>query len=344
MGASCLHRFRDVYNALGWKPEHLGNIDIWNLRGKTVPMDKLAPKLIRRAAKQGYKAIVIDPIYKVITGDENSADQMARFCNQFDLVCTELQCAVIYCHHHSKGAQGGKKAIDRASGSGVFARDPDAVIDMIELETNEDLMSQQENKGLCQILRKYLEKCYPDYDLSPDDMLSSKTMIAYCENVLDQWQVQTLRTQLNAEMERCAAMTAWRIDGTLREFQRFDPVNLWFRYPIHLLDQSGALQDAIPEFVKNGYQAMIDARKEQSKKKRIAMLDEIEIAFQGLEKEGVAPIDKIAEQIGVDPKTIKIWFGDGKQSRSSYKKKFEKIINETDKKAYLKRRDNADLE
>ena len=69
-------------------------------------------------------AVIIDPIYKVITGDENSADQMAHFCNQFDKICTELGCAVIYCHHHSKGNQGFKKSMDRASGSGVFARDP----------------------------------------------------------------------------------------------------------------------------------------------------------------------------------------------------------------------------
>ena len=82
--ASCLHRFRDVYEALGWEPHCLDNIDIWNLRGKSVPMDKLAPKLIRRAAKKDYIAIIIDPIYKVITGDENSVDQMARFCNEFD--------------------------------------------------------------------------------------------------------------------------------------------------------------------------------------------------------------------------------------------------------------------
>ena len=106
--ASCLHRFRDVYDTLGWRPKYLDSIDIWNLRGKSVPMDKLAPKLIRRAAKKDYVAIIIDPIYKVITGDENSADQMANFCNQFDKVCTELGCAVIYCHHHSKGSQGGK--------------------------------------------------------------------------------------------------------------------------------------------------------------------------------------------------------------------------------------------
>ena len=106
--ASCLHRFKDVYEALGWSAKNLSNIDIWNLRGKSIPMDKLAPKLIRRAAKKNYMAIIIDPIYKVITGDENSADQMANFCNQFDKVCNELGCAVIYCHHHSKGSQGGK--------------------------------------------------------------------------------------------------------------------------------------------------------------------------------------------------------------------------------------------
>ena len=37
---------------------------------------------------------------------------------------------------------------------------------------------------------------------------------------------------LEAEIERAAAhameKTAWRIEGTLREFARFAPVNLWF--------------------------------------------------------------------------------------------------------------------
>ena len=34
--ASCLHRFKDVYQAMGLRPEHLENIDIWNLRGKSL--------------------------------------------------------------------------------------------------------------------------------------------------------------------------------------------------------------------------------------------------------------------------------------------------------------------
>ena len=136
--ASCIHRFIDVYNALGMPPENLQNIEIWNLRGAAIPMDKLAPKIIRRAKKYGFKAIIIDPIYKVIMGDENAAGDMAKFCNQFDLLCRDLGCSTIYCHHHSKGPQGQKKAMDRASGSGVFARDPDAVIDVTPLSAKEE--------------------------------------------------------------------------------------------------------------------------------------------------------------------------------------------------------------
>ena len=180
--ASCLHRFKDVYDALGWAPEHLNNIHVWNLRGKSVPMDKLSPKLIRRAVKKDYIAVIIDPIYKVITGDENSADQMARFCNQFDKVCTELGTAVIYCHHHSKGVQGSKRAMDRASGSGVFARDPDALLDLIELELNEDILKQEENKAGCDACAAFLNEIYDDWeeDISPDAVYSLVQMLAYC--------------------------------------------------------------------------------------------------------------------------------------------------------------------
>lgn len=139
--ASCIMRFMKIYEALGLEKQNMNNIVIWNLRGHAVPLDKLVPKLIRRVQDQHYDAIIVDPIYKVITGDENNASDMAAFCNQFDKICTETGCATIYCHHHSKGAQGAKKAMDRASGSGVFARDPDAQLDMIQLELSEHQMN-----------------------------------------------------------------------------------------------------------------------------------------------------------------------------------------------------------
>ena len=138
--ATCEHRFLDIYARLGYTPEtwHAGNIQVLPLRGQAKPLDDLVPQLIDAIKDQGYKAVIIDPIYKVITGDENNASDMGHFCNQFDRLCQALGCAVIYCHHHSKGAQGQKKAQDRASGSGVFARDPDALIDIIEIEKNDD--------------------------------------------------------------------------------------------------------------------------------------------------------------------------------------------------------------
>jgi RecA-family ATPase len=138
---SCINRFIEIYKALKLKPKHATNIVLWNLRGHAVPLDKLVPKLLRRMANQHFDAIVIDPIYKVITGDENNASEMGAFCNQFDRICNETGCATIYCHHHSKGAQGQKKAMYRASGSGVFARDPDAQLDMIQLETDLDFLT-----------------------------------------------------------------------------------------------------------------------------------------------------------------------------------------------------------
>lgn len=243
--ASCLHRFKDVYGALKLEPSNLGNIDIWNLRGKSVPMDKLAPKLIRRAARKDYIAIIIDPIYKVITGDENSADQMAHFCNQFDLVCNDLGAAVIYCHHHSKGGQRQKKSMDRASGSGVFARDPDALLDLIELELTEDVRKQKENEAVCaaciDVLDRY-SKTWEDH-VSQDDMCSAVQMQKACDNYLLGKDRQEAERAVRDARKAAEGLTAWRLEGTLREFPKFAPVNAWFDYPVHRIDDTGMLKD-----------------------------------------------------------------------------------------------------
>lgn len=241
--ASCLHRFKDVYTALGITPNNLSNIDIWNLRGRSVPMDKLAPKLIRRASKKNYIAIIIDPIYKVITGDENSADQMAHFCNQFDKVCTELGCAVIYCHHHSKGAQGGKRSMDRASGSGVFARDPDALIDLVELELNDDILKQEKNKAVCKVCEGWLYKYDKLYHASQDDLCSETQMLALCREYLENDAYECVIEDVGKVRKEVESRSAWRIEGTLREFPKFTPVNLWFKYPVHDIDNIGVLKD-----------------------------------------------------------------------------------------------------
>lgn len=251
--ASCLHRFKDVYEALEQQPINIGNISIWNLRGKSLPMDQLAPKLIRRAQKRNYKAIIIDPIYKVITGDENSADQMANFCNQFDKVCTELKCAVIYCHHHSKGSQTGKRSMDRASGSGVFARDPDALLDLLELELE---------------------------NMNEDKLQDAPIDTSQC--------------------------TAWRMEGTLREYPKFKPVDLWFEYPIHKVDTNGFLAMAQFDSPQQKGANVINKRKKAAKeKKKEQIVDAFNIADAENGFTGQVEIKRVAELMEVSEKTLR---------------------------------------
>ena len=337
--ASCLHRFKDVYRALGIPTDNLKNIDVWNLRGKSLPMDRLAPKLIRRALKKNYIAVIIDPIYKIITGDENSADQMAKFCNQFDLVCTELKCAVIYCHHHSKGSQGAKKAMDRASGSGVFARDPDALLDLIGLETTEALLKQEENKAVCAACIRALDAHgYPWRDeLSQDAPCSSSQMLNYCENRMNKEQWEAFKPVVGSVREKAGKLTAWRIEGTLREFPKFPAVNLWFDYPRHREDESGALSDIQPEVEPTVRDMAVQKRKKQAEDQRREKRNAFEIEFSNLELDGQeVSAQALADSLETTSRELLSWFGNGQRQKRELKKDFEKYIGE-DGKTYIRR-------
>lgn len=242
---SFINRFIEIYKAMKLKPKYSHDIAIWNLRGEAMPLDKLVPILVRRIKNQSFDAVIIDPIYKVITGDENNASQMGAFSNQFDKICKEAGVSAIYSHHHSKGAQGFKKAMDRVSGSGVFVRDPDAQLDMIQLETSEEFMAQNA------------------------DVLSS---------------------------------TAWRLESSLREFPNFKPVNFWFEYPIHRVDDKGILAkhyadgDPKANLEKSGKRIQTpESRKE-----------ELDAAFDiNIDEDGSCDAEALAEYLGIKERTIR---------------------------------------
>ncbi len=241
--ASCVNRFMKIYDALGYERRHMDDIVIWNLRGHAVPLDQLVPKLVRRVRDQHLDAIIIDPIYKVITGDENSASDMAAFCNQFDRICNETGCSTIYCHHHSKGSQGSKRAMDRASGSGVFARDPDAQLDMIELEMDDATRNSLADSGA----------------------------------------------------------TAWRLEGNLREFETFKPVDFWFRYPIHYLDGQGALEE-LPAIGTSAAGHLINGKSKTAEQ----CAEEFRLAYQfeNMEGNGVT-VQDMAAHLGLAERTVR---------------------------------------
>ena len=294
--------------ALKIPPNNLKNIDIWNLRGRSVPMDKLAPKLIRRAKQKGYIAVIIDPIYKVITGDENSADQMAAFCNQFDKICTELGTAVIYCHHHSKGSQVGKRSMDMASGSGVFARDPDALLNMSELMLNDNVIKQQENKAVCEICMKYLSR-FDKLDIaSQDDLCSEVKMREACKKALSDLTFNNIMQEVEIVRKQIQKRTAWRVEGTLREFAKFEPVNLWFDYPVHIVDTVGVLKDVNSESdinSKNSPYTRNFGKKKTTEEKKKERNEAIKEAFDACNLDGKVTVSDIAEYMGTTEKTVR---------------------------------------
>ena len=304
--ASCLHRFRDLYVALGWEPRGIGGIDVWNLRGHAVPMDQLAPRLIHRARDKGYAAVIIDPIYKVITGDENSADEMAAFCNQFDKVAEQLGTAVIYCHHHSKGAQGGKRSMDRASGSGVFARDPDTLLDMSPLELTDEArgayvdlfdarlrQAEYEALGVSATDKATPERGYGS--LTTDELLGMAGDEA------------AGLASLGEAKRRAARASAWRIEGTLREFPSFDPLDVWFDYPLHTVDTTHELarcdvegegEQPWKKGTRGNRDHKVSRREERSRK--------AEEAFDAVRNGSpMASLKDVAKNIGVSDKTAR---------------------------------------
>lgn len=282
-------------------------------------MDKLAPKLIRRSLKKNYQAVIIDPIYKVLTGDENSADQMAHFTNQFDKVATELECSVIYCHHHSKGAQWGKKSMDRASGSGVFARDPDALIDLVELELTEDIIKQRTDQAIAKLYQSALQQHALDYyqqNVGLDDLESRYQMQQHFEKAIPDVLIRQPYNQQADQIEKqIKNITGWRVEGTLREFAKFKPVNMWFNYPKHEIDDTGVLadiqliqlEDNSPAWKKN-----LNSKKANNRKKKLAserFETAMEILFDGTNPVELADIVEYfsTNDKPVSEKTIRRW-------------------------------------
>lgn len=245
---SVLWRFHDVCEALfpedvGKHPTYIENITLWNLRGYCVNWPKFVNTICRRDRNCEFEAIIMDPFYKLNAGSENNAYQMAQFTNGLDRITMETGAAVIYCHHHSKGEQGFKSSMDRGSGSGVFARDADAILDVIELE----LPPERQREGV----------------------------------------------------------TAWRIEGSLREFPKFDPVDVWFNYPIHVMERFDPAENIAPHHELPSYQRAMNARKpkEQKLKERRHRLD---AAIDLLEAQSIeTTTSSIAAYLGVTNKAVR---------------------------------------
>lgn len=110
-------------------------LEVWNLRGWATSYLDLLPRVRQRIKDAGYSLLVLDPIYKLYGNtDENSAGAVAGLMNALEVVIVDSGAAIAFGAHYAKGNASQKEAIDRISGSGVFARDPDSILNFTRHE------------------------------------------------------------------------------------------------------------------------------------------------------------------------------------------------------------------
>jgi hypothetical protein len=114
---------------MGIAETDLKDFHIWNLRGHILAIEEFIAQIESTILTGGYSLIILDPIYKLLGRlSENSAEDVAEIMNALDRLAVRSGAAIVISHHFSKGNQSKKEAIDRVSGSGVWARDPDSLI------------------------------------------------------------------------------------------------------------------------------------------------------------------------------------------------------------------------
>jgi hypothetical protein len=120
-------RLEDVFRAKGVELDE--RLEIWNLRGFVADYQALIPRIRDRIRNEGHALVIVDPIYKILGhADENSATDITALVNALESIAVVTGAAVAMAGHFAKGNAAAKESIDRISGSGVFARDPDSLI------------------------------------------------------------------------------------------------------------------------------------------------------------------------------------------------------------------------
>jgi hypothetical protein len=116
------------------KDFHLLNVREMDLDAGNVV--KILADLKDLIAAKNIGMIILDPIYKAYDEDteENSTGDIANLLKGLERIATATEAAVVFSHHFAKGNQSGKFSIDRSSGAGVYARDPDTIVSITALE------------------------------------------------------------------------------------------------------------------------------------------------------------------------------------------------------------------
>ena len=169
---------------------------------------------------------------------------------------------------------------------------------MTELELSEDIRKQETNTAICDACVEQLRRHAPAVlaDASPDALLSHVEALKLCQDNLPPAAYEAFLSEIET------------IKRTLREFPKFEPKNLWFRYPVHVEDTTGVLKDLQSESEMHPYQRGNQKRGKKTKEtyaaqkadKKAALLN----AFHACNLDGAVTVDDMAEYLGISRRTV----------------------------------------
>jgi len=161
----------------------------WHLRG-AIAQRRGDPELVYReivillekfCKENQIGLVIIDPVYKLtsLSGEENNAGDVGRFLMELEAIAQNTGAAVVFTHHFAKGNASMKDAIDRASGSGVYARDPDAIFTMTAHEAEDCMSVEIKTRNFLDPDPFVVRWDYPtwqkDFDLNPAKLKKPKS-------------------------------------------------------------------------------------------------------------------------------------------------------------------------
>jgi RecA-family ATPase len=154
------------------------HIDVINLRGLQFRYDELSI-IAHDAGTQKYVLAGLDPAYKLLAGlRENDSGDITKLLASIEAFATELDAAAVINHHFAKGDASAKEAIDRASGSGVWARDPDGLISLTPHQLEDHYTVTVDVRSFAKpsdfVIRWQHPRFYSDGDADPEQLRRSK--------------------------------------------------------------------------------------------------------------------------------------------------------------------------
>lgn len=151
----------------GYKPDNK-NFLYCGLRGQSRTLEELVHH-IQGIDNYPPDLVIVDPFYKLSTGaDENDAGAMSEVVNRMEQFSERLDCSFVYAHHFSKGNKADTDHIDRASGSGVFARDPDAILTLTPHEEEDHLVLEATLRDFAAPPPQVVEFSWPNFNHKPE--------------------------------------------------------------------------------------------------------------------------------------------------------------------------------